>query len=126
MRLFLALGLLLVGATVAFGQTLKVGDQLSISVFQDPKLDRQVVVDPSGQIAFPLAGHIRAAGQTPAALENILKNKLKDNYRDENLDITVSLLAVAKPDLDDDLKPKFYVMGEVLARGPTWFASASR
>jgi polysaccharide export outer membrane protein len=117
MRFFLAMGILLVCVTGALCQTLKVGDQLSISVLQDPKLDRQVVVDPSGQIAFPLAGHIRAAGQTPLAIENILKSKLKDNYRDENLDVTVSLVSVAKPEVEEDLKPRFYVMGEVLKPG---------
>jgi polysaccharide export outer membrane protein len=117
MRFFLALGMLLVCATAALSQTLKIGDVLSISVLQDPKLDRQVIIDPSGQIAVPLAGHIRAAGQTPLALENILKAKLKPNYRDENLDVTVSLVAIAKPDLEDDLKPKFYVMGQVLNPG---------
>ena len=31
----------------AKAQTLKPGDSLSISVLQDPKLDRTVVVDPS-------------------------------------------------------------------------------
>jgi len=104
--------------TAASAQTLKVGDQLSVTVLQDSKLDRQVVIDPSGQIAFPLAGHVRAAGLTPLALENILKDKLKPNYKDENLDVTVSLLVAARPDLDDDLKPKFFVMGEVLKPGP--------
>ena len=63
--------------SAALAQTLKSGDNLSISVLQDPKLDRQVVVDPNGQISFPLAGHIRARGLTPQALENILKDKLK-------------------------------------------------
>ena len=118
MRVFLALAIFLVGATAALAQQLKVGDTLSISVLQDPTLDRQVIIDPSGQIAFPLAGHIRAAGQTPLAIENLLKSKLKDNYRDENLDVTVSLVAIAKPDQDEDLKPRFYVMGEVLKPGP--------
>src|SRR5437762_13401552 len=112
MRLFLAVGMLLLSGTVALSQTLKVGDQLSISVLQDPKLDRQVTVDPSGQIAFPLAGHIRASGLTPQALENILKSKLASNYRDENLDVTVALLTAARPEApEEDLKPKVFVTG---------------
>ena len=49
----------------ANAQTLKSGDSLSISVLQDPKLDRTVVVDPSGEIAFPLAGHYSSAGAHP-------------------------------------------------------------
>jgi polysaccharide export outer membrane protein len=85
---------------------------------QDPKLDRQVVVDPSGQIAFPLAGHIRARGLTPQAVEHMLKEKLKSNYKDENLDVTVSFVTASKPDpVEDDLKPKIFITGEVLRPG---------
>lgn len=118
MRLILALLLLGGFGSVAMAQTLKSGDNLSISVLQDPKLDRQVVVDPSGQIAFPLAGHIRARGLTPLAVEHILKEKLKSNYKDENLDVTVSFVTASKPDpIEEDLKPKIFITGEVLRPG---------
>jgi polysaccharide export outer membrane protein len=101
----------------ASAQTLKPGDSLSISVLQDPKLDRNVVVDPSGEIAFPLAGHIRARGLTPQALEGILKAKLRNNYKDENLDITVAVLAAPKEIPEEDLKPKIFITGEVIRPG---------
>ena len=100
----------------ALAQAIKVGDNLSITVVQDSKLDRTVVVDPSGQIAFPLAGHFRVSGLTPQAVESILKEKLKNNYKDESLDVTVSLLAV-KEVPDEDLKPKIFVTGEILRPG---------
>src|SRR5215204_1803035 len=103
MRLVLAFLLAAICGGVASAQTLKSGDNLSITVLQDPKLDRQVIVDPSGQIAFPIAGHIRARGLTPQAIENILKEKLKTNYRDEALDVTVALTGIAKPEpLEED------------------------
>jgi polysaccharide biosynthesis/export protein len=118
MRFLLAIVATLISITFANAQTIKSGDSLSISVLQDPKLDRQVVVDPSGQIAFPLAGHIRARGLTPQALENILKSKLAGNYKDENLDITVALLNAAKPEIpEEDLKPKVFVTGEIIRPG---------
>jgi polysaccharide export outer membrane protein len=118
MRILLALLFLGGFATAAVAQTIKSGDSLSISVLQDPKLDRQVIVDPSGQIAFPMAGHIRARGLTPQAIENILKDKLKPNYKDEALDITVALTGVAKPEIpEEDLKPKVFVTGEVIRPG---------
>jgi polysaccharide export outer membrane protein len=101
----------------ASAQTLKSGDNLSISVLQDSKLDRNVVVDPSGEIAFPLAGHIRARGLTPQALENILKAKLKGNYKDENLDVTVAVANSPKDIPEDDLKPKVFITGEVVRPG---------
>jgi len=117
MRFVLVLICLFFTASVAGAQTLKVGDTLSVSVMQDSKLDRTVVVDPSGQIAFPLAGHIRASGLTPQALENILKSRLKDNYKDESLDITVALLNSAKDIPEEDLKPKIFITGEILKPG---------
>lgn len=118
MRILIVIFSLLASISLASAQTLKAGDSLSISVLQDPKLDRTVIIEPSGQIAFPLAGHIRAAGLTPQALENILKNKLKSNYRDENLDVTVALTVVGKPDEpQDDLKPKVFITGEVSKPG---------
>src|ERR1700755_1155496 len=101
----------------ASAQTLKPGDTLSITGLQDPKLDRTVVVDPLGEIAFPLAGHIRARGLTPIALENILKNKLKGNYKDEALDVTVAVANAPKDIPEDDLKPKIFVTGEVAKPG---------
>lgn len=109
---------LLVITSSAQAQTLKSGDALSITVLQDSKLDRQVVVDPTGQIAFPLAGHIRARGLTPLALENILKSKLQSNYKDENLDVTVAVASASKPDVpEEDLKPKVFLTGEIVRPG---------
>lgn len=101
----------------AHAQALKPGDALSITVLQDPKLDRTVVVDPLGEIAFPLAGHIRARGLTPLALENVLKTKLKPNYKDEALDVTVALANAPKDIPEDDLKPKIFITGEVVRPG---------
>jgi polysaccharide biosynthesis/export protein len=115
--LIIILGLFL-SVSVASAQTLKPGDSLSISVMQDPKLDRTVVVDPAGQIAFPLAGHIRAQGLTPQAVESVLKSKLAGNYKDENLDVTVALINAAKPEIpEEDLKPKIFITGEISRPG---------
>jgi polysaccharide biosynthesis/export protein len=108
---------LAIWATGAQGQTLKSGDVLSVSVLQDPKLDRTVTIDPMGEIAFPLAGHLRARGLTPVALENILKTKLKPNYKDETLDVTVALINAPKDVPEEDLKPKIFITGEVIRPG---------
>lgn len=117
MRILIVLFCLCICMPGASAQTLKSGDNLSISVLQDSKLDRNVVVDPSGEIAFPLAGHIRARGLTPQALENILKAKLKGNYKDENLDVTVAVANSPKDIPEDDLKPKVFITGEVVRPG---------
>jgi polysaccharide export outer membrane protein len=117
MRILIIALFLGVWSSGANAQTLKSGDSLSISVLQDSKLDRNVVVDPSGEIAFPLAGHVRARGLTPQALENILKAKLKSNYKDDNLDVTVAVANSPKDIPEDDLKPKIFITGEVVRPG---------
>src|SRR5260370_13312821 len=117
MRILIILFCLFICMPGVNAQTLKSGDNLSISVLQDPKLDRNVVVDPSGESAFPLAGHIRARGLKPQALENILKAKLKSNYKDDNLDVTVAVANSPKDIPEDDLKPKIFITGEVVRPG---------
>jgi polysaccharide biosynthesis/export protein len=117
MRLVIFLLCLWATASVAQAQTLKPGDTLSVTILQDSKLDRTVVVDPLGQIAFPLAGHFRVRGLTPQAVENILKERLKGNYKDESLDITVALVNAPKDIPEDDLKPKVFITGEVIRPG---------
>jgi polysaccharide biosynthesis/export protein len=104
-------------ATQAHTQTLKSGDAISITVYQDPKLDRQVLIGPSGMISFPLAGQVRAAGMTPADLEGVLKSRLRARFAEEP-DVTVSLVGLSSTLLEDDLKPKFFITGEVLRPGP--------
>jgi polysaccharide export outer membrane protein len=97
-------------------EALRPGDSLEISVWQDPKLDRKLVVGPDGMIGFPLVGQIKAGGLTPRALEDLLRGRLQKNYTGQ-LDVTVALSAVNK-DAEDETKPKVYVTGEVLRPGP--------
>jgi polysaccharide export outer membrane protein len=113
-RVLLMLVFLMCGiSSHAEAQTLRSGDTIDVSVWQDSKLDRRVVIGPTGMISFPLAGHIRAGGLTPQALENVLRNRLKPNYTDR-LDITVALVG---NDKDEDRKPRVFVTGEVLKPG---------
>src|SRR5688572_7250116 len=103
----------LVGQVAA--QSLQPGDTLAISVYQDPKLDRQVVVGPTGMVSFPLAGQVKAEGMTPPDLEKALKQRLKAKYSG-TLDITVSLLSAGK--VDEEQKPRVFITGEVSKPGP--------
>jgi polysaccharide biosynthesis/export protein len=116
MRILLSLVLWLGcwSAAIAQSALLQPGDVISISVYQDPKLDRQVLIGPTGMIAFPLVGQIKASGLTPSALESVLKARLKGKFAEEP-DITVSL--TAEKALEEDLKPRFYITGEVLRPG---------
>lgn len=118
MRLILALlvGLALAVAGAAYADTYKLrpGDVLDVNVFQDPKLNRQIVVAPDGQVAFPLAGRFRAGGLTTSAVEAALKARLQKQFTSE-LDVTVSFIQSEKRELKEakDAEWTVYVTGEV-------------
>lgn len=116
---FVLIVLGLTGGSRVSAQTLRSGDSLTISVLQDPKLDRTVLIDPQGEIAFPLAGHFRARGLTPEAVENVLKSRLRDKYK-EGLDITVAVASVGtttRQPIEEEFKPKVFLTGEVTKPG---------
>ncbi len=92
------------------------GDTLLVSVFQDPKLDRKIIVGPDGMVSFPLAGHFRAGGRTLPQLEETLKARLQKNYSSP-LDITIALGDVNKEE-EAESRPRVYITGEVLKPGP--------
>jgi polysaccharide export outer membrane protein len=119
MRWLLALGLLLGLLQVAAAQSYRVqpGDTLAVSVYEDSNLGREVVVGPDGTFAFPLAGHIQAGGQTLAAIETALKQKLQGNFVEE-LHVSVGIASLAQPDqIELDEPPTIYVTGEVNGPG---------
>ena len=105
-----------VTSALAQYEPVRPGDTLLISIFQDPKLDRKIVVGPDGMISFPLVGHIKAGGKTLPEVESALKARLQKNYS-APLDVSVALGDVNK-DEEADLKPRVYVTGEVLKPGP--------
>ena len=56
-------------------------DKLLISVFGIEELSKQEVqTDASGRISFPLAGVVEAAGKTPAELETVLEQRLRERF----------------------------------------------
>ena len=122
MRIVLALAFLCGFLTGAVAQTLQPGDTIAVSVYQDSKLDRQIVIGPTGMISFPLAGQIKASGLTTEALESTLKARLKDKFTTD-LDVNVTLVATrvdprTDSRIEEDLKPRIFVTGEVLRPGP--------
>jgi polysaccharide export outer membrane protein len=56
------------------------GDELTISVFGAPDLDKTGVVDGAGNFAMPLAGTIHVAGKTPEEASAAIADKLRGNY----------------------------------------------
>ncbi|MAK90455.1 MAG: capsular biosynthesis protein [Oceanospirillaceae bacterium] len=83
------------------------GDQISISVYDEPDLSiEKVRIGPSGSISYPLLGEIQVAGLSPEEFENSLIKGLKGPYL-VNPSVTVSVV---------EYRP-FYVTGEVSKPG---------
>ncbi len=83
--------------------TIGPGDVLEISVWQDERLNRKVVVPPDGVISYPLIGDINVKGLTVADLRQIITKRLKDYV--PNAIVTVMLVEI------NSLKA--YVIGKV-------------
>ncbi|MBX3565285.1 MAG: polysaccharide export protein [Sphingomonas sp.] len=66
-------------------------DKLTIDVFGIDELrQREIQVDASGRMSFPLAGVLEVSGRTPGEIEVLLKDRLRERYvRDPQ--VTVNL-----------------------------------
>jgi len=76
-------------AAVELPFTIIAGDVLQITVWKEDGLDREVLVLPNGDITFPLIGTIRVQGRTPAEVQTIVKDKLKDLVPDASVTVSV-------------------------------------
>ena len=120
--MLLAAVLLLPGAGGAWAQSddgpykLKPGDVLSVTVLEDPLLDRQVLVAPDGKISLPLAGSVVAEGRTPDEMASLVRSRLRSRFVDPPT-VTVSLLSVSPDDPEEKTQGEVYVLGEVARPG---------
>ena len=78
-------------------------DLLSISVWKEPDLSKQIPVRSDGRISLPLVGEVQATGRTPPELEQEIAAKLK-NY------ITAPQVTVIVQQINSQ---KFNVLGQV-------------
>ncbi len=109
------------------------GDQIDIYVWGDERLQRSLSVLPDGSFAFPLAGTVHAAGQTPPEVETELSKLLAPQYKGVPPQVTVSvkvpsgmqISVIGKVRSPGNFSPTRYVdvLGALaLAGGPTDFA----
>lgn len=85
--------LLLFFVLIVFSYTVRVGDTLSIEVFNQPELSRTVKVAFDGTIPYPFAGNIRVAGKTVAEIAEMLRPYAGKIVKDPL--ITVSVIEYA-------------------------------
>ena len=84
------------------------GDVLEVSVWKEEDLQRQILVNPDGHFAFPLAGDMTAEGKTVEQLRQELTGKLGRFIPD-----VVVTVAAIKVDGNS-----VYVLGQVARPGP--------
>jgi len=65
------------------------GDVLQVSVWKEEDLTQQVIVRPDGRISFPLAGEIKAAGESVGNLRSLLSERLKKYIPDPVVTVSV-------------------------------------
>jgi polysaccharide export outer membrane protein len=89
------------GAASAY--TVNPGDILTISVWKEADLIRQVIIRPDGAFSFPLVGDIHAKGRSVEDIQEILKQRLERYIPDPVVTVTV----------DQILGHTVYVIGQV-------------
>ena len=118
-RVFIAV-IAVLAASVASAQTdfrIGPGDTVRIEVLEDPSLNREVLVLPDGSVSFPLAGAVRAGGQTTTQLESALSSALSPNFA-TNPTVSVSVAGVAPRATGGAARTiDVYIMGEVTNGG---------
>jgi polysaccharide biosynthesis/export protein len=84
-----------------------VDDVLSISVWKEAELTRQIPVRSDGKISLPLVGEVQAAGRTPLQLEQDITARLQSFITDPQVTVIVQQIN----------SEKFNILGEVTKPG---------
>jgi polysaccharide export outer membrane protein len=115
-QIFLAALVALLTAPLALAQSagyrIQPGDVLAITVLEDDTLNRQSLVTPDGRISVPLAGTVRASGNTVETIEKTIADRLASNFA-VRPSVFVSVVSV------DETAETFpiFVLGEVGGAG---------
>ena len=78
-------------------------DVISISVWKEPDISKQIPVRSDGKISLPLVGDIQATGETPLQLERAISDKLKGYMTDPEVTVIVEQIN----------SPKYNIFGQV-------------
>ena len=67
-----------------------VGDQVQVSVWNNPDLSISAPVRPDGKIAVPLVGDVMAAGKEPEQLASDIATKLREYIKSPNVTVILT------------------------------------
>lgn len=78
--------------TAALSKDYRIGidDVLTVNVWHEPDLSRNIIVRPDGKVSLPLVGEVQAAGKTPPQLEAELRSDLAQFVKDPELTVIVA------------------------------------
>lgn len=82
-------------------------DEMNISVWRNDDLNRNVQIDPSGNIYLPLVGKIHASGMTIPQLRQSVTSKLSKYIVNPNVDINMSTVR----------SRQIFILGEIRVPG---------
>lgn len=124
-RTVLALVLALAAAPAAWAQNsyrIQPGDVLQLEVLEDPTLNRSLLVLPDGSVNVPLAGTVKASGQTVDSVRAQIGESLASNFATKpTIFLSVGQLAQANVNATTPgaiVNPiNVYAMGEVAKPG---------
>ncbi len=112
---FRALHTEIVDAT-AMPYRIGVGDELEIKFFFTPELNDRITVRPDGKISIMFAQDVKASGETPEKLAQIIKKNLAPHVTQPDLVVVVRNFG----------SQRVYVGGEVLKPGPVHMMGRER
>lgn len=78
------------GQPVSKDYKIGIDDVLTVNVWHEPDLSRNITVRPDGKISLPLVGEIEASGKTPPQLQAELRTDLAQFIKDPELTVIVS------------------------------------
>ena len=112
-----------VPASAQDGYRIKSGDVLQIEVLEDPSLNREVLVLPSGEFSFPFAGTVLAGGRSVGQVQNAIATGIASNFAAApNVFVSVRSLRPKEPRVASN-GPRaantinIYLLGEVNSPG---------
>ena len=68
-------------------------DTISVYVWKEPDMSKNVPVRPDGMISLPLVGEVKAAGYTPVQLQDVLADRMKKYVSDPQVTVVVEKIA---------------------------------
>ncbi len=94
---------------------LEPGDQITISVLEDPGLNTTALVRPDGRISAPIVGALDVAGRTPESVAASIRRALAPSF------LAPPTVTVALVGLGGRQPATFYILGEIARPGPHSF-----